>query len=523
VDYRALNRITRKDRYPLPLITETLRGLSQATWFSKLDVSAAFHRIRIRKGDEWKTAFRTRFGLYEWLVTPFGLTGAPATFQRYINWALRDYLDDCCSAYIDDVLIYTSGTLNEHRERVRGVISRLRDAGLRLDIDKCEFEQKRVKYLGYIVDCEKGISVDPEKVAAIREWEPPSSVRGIRSFVGFANYYRDFIPMFTHLAKPLTNLTKKDVSFEWKEAQQEAFEVLKECLIHAPVLMLFDPDRPTRLEPDSSGYATGGALYQMDDQNRWRPVAFHSKRIEDRELAYDIHDKELLAVIRCLSEWDAELRSVPPFEIITDHKNLEYFLTKRKLNERQVRWAFELSRYNFQIVHRPGKQAVVPDALSRREQDKPEGSTEDQCCVLERQLFRSDGAVMRLTSLASAEDPSNEKFYGSVNISSGWIAKGDTDKEGDDLAPRDNIGNPFVDDDLREMWDAALEITIGTGLSATLFRMVLASCQRNLDSLSVSPNVHLIPTAVYAGEIEYGSLATSRYAPTSSSGTTTPT
>jgi Reverse transcriptase (RNA-dependent DNA polymerase)/RNase H-like domain found in reverse transcriptase len=222
----------------------------------------------VRKGDEWKTAFRTRFGLYEWLVIPFGLTGAPATFQRYINWALRDYLDDCCTAYIDDVLIYTSGTLNEHRERVRGVISRLRDAGLRLDNDKCEFEQKRVKYLGYIVDCEKGISVDPEKVAAIREWDPPSSVRGIRSFVGFANYYRDFIPMFTHLAKPLTNLTKKDVSFEWKEAKQEEFEVLKECLIHAPVLMRFDPDRPTWLEPDSSGYATGGALYQMDDQNR---------------------------------------------------------------------------------------------------------------------------------------------------------------------------------------------------------------------------------------------------------------
>ena len=145
VDYRGLNKITRKDRYPLPLIHETLRNIGNAKWFTKLDVIAAFHKIRIEEGSEWMTAFRTRYGLYEWLVTPFGLANAPSTFQKYINWALRDFLDEFCSAYIDDILIYTDGTQVEHREHVRKVFSRLRDSGLQIDIDKCEFEVQSTK------------------------------------------------------------------------------------------------------------------------------------------------------------------------------------------------------------------------------------------------------------------------------------------------------------------------------------------------------------------------------------------
>jgi RNase H-like domain found in reverse transcriptase len=168
--------------------------------------------------------------------------------------------------------------------------------------------------------------------------------------------------------------------------------------------MRFDPDRPTRLGLDSSGYATGGALYQGADRDQWRPVAFHSQRIEYRELAYDIHDKELLAVMRCIAEWDAELRSVSSFDIVTDHKNLEYFTTKRRLNERQMRWAFEFSRYNFQIVHRPGKQAVVPDALSRRDQDTPTGTADDRFSLHDQQLLQSDGEVLRANPLPHGDD-----------------------------------------------------------------------------------------------------------------------
>ena len=168
VDYRALNKLTRKDRYPLPLIQETLRNLSKAKVFTKLDVIAAFHRLKIKEGDEWKTAFRTRFGLYEWLVTPFRLANAPSTFQRYINWTLKDFLDDFCSAYIDDIIIY-SKSVSQHQKHVEAVLKRLRDAGLQCDINKYEFEVVTTKYLGFIVEAGKGIRIDPEKVRAIKE------------------------------------------------------------------------------------------------------------------------------------------------------------------------------------------------------------------------------------------------------------------------------------------------------------------------------------------------------------------
>ncbi|KAF4310822.1 hypothetical protein GTA08_BOTSDO13628 [Botryosphaeria dothidea] len=168
-DYRALNRITRKDRYPLPLIQETLNRISKARWFTKLDVTAAFHRIRIAEGSEWLTAFRTRFGLFEWLVTPFGLANAPSTFQRYINWTLKDFLDDFVSAYVDDILIFTDGSRRAHREKVNKVLEKLDAAGLQLDLKKCEFEVQSTKYLGYIIEAGKGIRMDPEKTKAIQE------------------------------------------------------------------------------------------------------------------------------------------------------------------------------------------------------------------------------------------------------------------------------------------------------------------------------------------------------------------
>ena len=192
-DYRALNKVSVKDRYPLPLIQETLDRISKAKWFTKLDVIAAFHRIRIEEGSEWLTAFRTRFGLFEWLVMPFGLANAPSTFQRFINWTLRDFLDDFCSAYLDDILIFTSGSLKEHRQHVCKVLEKLRQAGLQIDIDKCEFDAKSTKYLGFIIEAERGIRMDPDKVKAILGWETPTSVRGVRSFLGFANFYQRFI------------------------------------------------------------------------------------------------------------------------------------------------------------------------------------------------------------------------------------------------------------------------------------------------------------------------------------------
>jgi hypothetical protein len=211
-DYRGLNNVTIKNRYPLPLIRETLDALCNAKFYTKLDVIAAFNRVRIAEGHEWKTAFITRFGLFESLVMPFGLCNAPASFQHYINHTLFDILDKYCTAYLDDVLVY-SATRKEHWAHVREVVHRLREAGLQIDIAKCDFETERTKYLGLIIT-PKGIKMDPAKVAAIKDWKEPPRVRELQRFLGFANFYRWFIRDFSRIAQPLHDLLKKGTS--WK-------------------------------------------------------------------------------------------------------------------------------------------------------------------------------------------------------------------------------------------------------------------------------------------------------------------
>jgi len=391
VDYRGLNAVTRPDRYPLPLFKETLANLSKAKWFTKLDVRAAFHKLRIKKGDEWKTAFRTRFGLYEWLVTPFGLSGAPASFQRYINNALREHLDNCASPYMDDTLIYGSGTQEEHEEDVKRVLDALAAAGLYLDIGKCEFSVKSTRYLGFIVEAGRGIRMDPEKLRAIREWEAPKTIRGVRSFLGFANFYRQFIRNYSQIASPLTSLTGKGSVFKWGKSEEAAFEKLKECFLAEPALAQYDPDRKTIVEADCSGYALGGCLLQENEQGIFMPVAYHSRKLLPAECNYEIHDKEPLAVISCLGAWDGELRSLAlPFTVLSDHKNLQHFATTRKLSERQVRWSEKLARYRFVIQYREGAKSERPDALSRREQDMPTEMEDERLVGREFQLLKNE-------------------------------------------------------------------------------------------------------------------------------------
>lgn len=387
VDYRGLNAITIPDRYPLPLFQETLRQLSKAKWFTKLDVKSAFHRVRIREGDEWMTAFRCRLGLFEWLVTPFGLVNAPASFQRYINEQLREHLDLDATAYMDDVLAYTSGDENDHWKTVRSILKKLDRAGLFLDIDKCEFLQRSVKYLGFIINAGESITVDPTKVKAIVEWQAPTTVKGVRSFLGFANFYRCFVDGFSDLVGPLIALTKKNSEWKWGADENNAFERLKRIFASKPVLAQWDPDRETIVETDCSGFALGGCLSQIDKNGNVRPVAYHSRRLSSAEVNYPIHDKEMLAIISCLQEWQAELQSVSkPFTIFTDHKNLSYFTTKRLLNERQVRYNDLIQRFNFVLKWRPGNACERPDALSRREQDMIKGLNDE----------RTVGRVMRL-------------------------------------------------------------------------------------------------------------------------------
>lgn len=375
-DYRAINALTKQDRYPLPLIRETLRDVGQADWMTKIDIRAAFHRLRVKAGDEWKTAFRTRFGLFEWLVTPFGLAGAPASFQRFINHILRDRLGIDVTAYMDDILIYTKGSKSEHLKAVKDVLRRLAKEDLRLDPKKSVFGVKQVTYLGFIVTAGKGISMDPAKVEAVTKWEAPTNVRDVRAFLGFANFYRPFIRDFSQISTPLSNLTKKDTPFIWRDEQSKAFEILKAAFTTAPILAHFDPDLNTVVEPDGSGWSLGSCLSQWHG-DVLRPVAYLSTKLSPAEVNYDIHDKEMLGIIRSLEDWRPELTSVAkPFEILTDHKNLVYFMTSKRLSERQVRWAEFLSRFNFTMIHRPGKLNARADALSRQGSDLPSDTDE---------------------------------------------------------------------------------------------------------------------------------------------------
>ena len=364
VDYRALNELTVKNRYPIPRIHETLTLLGKAKYFTKLDVISAFNRLRIADGDEYLTAFRTRFDLYEYLVMPFGLANAPSSFQNYINDTLKGYLDEFCTAYIDDILIF-SNTLEQHHDHVKKVLTRLLEAGLQIDINKCDFHAQEVKFLGLIISIE-GIKMDPTKLKAIENWPIPTCTKDIFRFIGFVNFYRRFIRNFGSIVMPLTDLMKKDLKFSWGPEQIKVFKLIKEEFRCNGVLQHFDWDKPARLETDASDRGTGGVLLQPDPSGSWKPVAFFSRKMSPAESNYEIYDKELLAIVQAFEEWRPELEgSLDPVEVITDHKALEYFMKSRLLSRRQARWSEFLSRFNFRICYRPGSLNTPADALSR--------------------------------------------------------------------------------------------------------------------------------------------------------------
>jgi transposase InsO family protein len=366
-DYRQLNEITIKNRYPLPLISELVSQLKGARYFTKLDVRWGYNNVRIQEGDEWKAAFRTNRGLFEPLVMFFGLTNSPATFQTMMNEIFQDLIaQGVVCVYLDDILIFTR-TLEEHRRVTRLVLDKLREYKLYLKPDKCDFEQTTIEYLGLVVSAGK-VLMDPVKVAGVREWPVPRNRKEVQSFLGFTNFYRRFIRDFSHDARPLFNLTKKEMVWKWGAEEQEAFERLKERITSAPVLALPTDDQPFRIEADSSDVATGAVLSQLSkDDGQWHPVSFLSKTLSPVERNYEIYDKEMLAIVRALEEWRHWLEGARhQFEVWTDHKNLEYFRTARKLNRRQARWSLLLSRFDYKLYHKPGRTMGKPDALSRR-------------------------------------------------------------------------------------------------------------------------------------------------------------
>jgi len=375
VDYRALNKITVKNRYPLPLTSEIMDRLKGATRFTRLDIRDAFNRLRVAKGDEWKTAFRTRYGYFEYLVMPFGLCNAPASFQAYINDALREYLDEFCIAYMDDVLVYSHGTLEEHITHVRKVLTRLQEHELYVKLEKCEFHVQETRFLGFIIS-PNGIAMEPDRIKTVTEWPVPRSIHDIQVFLGFANFYRRFIKAYSRVVLPITDLLRKTKKFLWTNQAQEAFDKLKTLFTTAPILKHFDPDLPITLHADSSGAAISGIISQPHD-GILHPVAFWSRKCLPAECNYDIHDREMLAIIESMKHWRHYLEGAKfPIQILSDHKNLETFMTTKILNRRQARWAELLANYDFILVHLPGTRnsADGPSRCPDYAQDIPQPS-----------------------------------------------------------------------------------------------------------------------------------------------------
>jgi RNase H-like domain found in reverse transcriptase/Reverse transcriptase (RNA-dependent DNA polymerase)/gag-polyprotein putative aspartyl protease len=375
VDYRYLNNITVKNRYPILLIGNLTDRLKNAKFFTKMDLRYGYHLVRIAEGDEWKTAFSTRYGQYEYTVMPLGLCNAPSVFQQMMNEIFHDMLDDGVLIYLDDILIWAE-TEEELTRLTLEVLKRLRTHKLFVKPGKCKFKTKRVEFLGVIV-FEGGIEMDPGKTDAIKEWPPPKTIKQLQAFLGFCNFYRRFIKDFSRIARPLHNLTKKDKKWDWSQMHQDAFEELKKEFKLGRVLLQPNPEKRFFVECDSSGYAIGGELSQQDDEGRRRPVAFFSKSMQPAERNYDIHDRELLSIIRTFQQWRHYLEGANHTVVVkSDHKNLEIFKTTKVLTPRQVRWAEFLAGFDFVIEHQSGKEAARSDALSRRPDHYPEDRPE---------------------------------------------------------------------------------------------------------------------------------------------------
>ena len=366
VDYRGLNKITIKNRYPLPLITELIDKCGNAKFFTCFDLRDGYHLLRMAMGEEWKTAFRCRYGLYEYCVMPFGLCNAPGTFQHFVNDKFREYLDEFLVIYLDDLLIY-SDTLEEHKRHVRLVLKRLKEAGLYVKPQKCQFHKSKVSFLGFMISSE-GVHMDPTKVDAVLGWERPQSAHDIQVFLGFANFYRRFIKNYSKIAAPLTSLTRKEAKFKWSREAEDSFSSLKHAFCTAPILRHFDVNKPAIIEVDASDFAYGGILSQHGDDGHLYPCAFISKKFNAAELNYEIYDKEMLAIVKCMYDhWRHHLEgSGQQVQVFTDHKNLLWFTETKVYNRRQARWAEKLSRFDFTITFRPGVRQGKPDALSRR-------------------------------------------------------------------------------------------------------------------------------------------------------------
>ena len=362
IDYRALNRQTVKDRYPLPRIDTLLDRLGHARIFTKLDLASGYHQIAMEDDSIYRTAFTTSLGQWEFLVMPFGLCNAPATFQRLMNRVFETEINKFILVYLDDILIF-SETVEDHWRHLETALERLRKARLYGRMRKCDFLKTRVDYLGYEVS-EKGVHASPEKVKAVVNWPRPQSVHDIRSFLGLASYYRRFIHGFSQIAGPLTELTRSKAKWRWESAQENSFLALKISLATAPVLRLPDFEHQFVVTTDASDVAIG-AILQQDVGMGLQPIAFASRKLQQAEVRYSAYERELLGIVWALGQWKHYFQGPHPIIIQTDHAPLRHLPNQASVNSRIWKWLSILQGYHIDIQHIPGKRNPA-DSLSRQ-------------------------------------------------------------------------------------------------------------------------------------------------------------
>ncbi|GBG80460.1 hypothetical protein CBR_g30923 [Chara braunii] len=362
IDYRGLNAITMKNVEPLPRIDDLLDRVHGCKYFSKIDLKSGYHQIEVHPDDQYKTAFRTRYGHYEFIVMPFGLTNAPTTFQRCMNDLFRPWLDRFVVVYLDDILVF-SRTLEEHQGHLRQVLEKLREANFKINTKKCEWEKTQVLYLGHVLD---GDDIKPEdnKIAAIRDWPTPRTLTELRSFLGLANYYRKFVRNFSTIAAPLRRLPRKETIWKWDKDCTSAMKKLKQALIEYPVLKVADLSLPFVVTTYASQYGIGAAL-QQDDGHGYRPVEFMSARMPSEKVATSTYERELYALRQALEHWKHYLLG-RHFKVYSNHETLRWLKTQAKMTSKLTRWAAEIDQYDFELKPIKGKYNVVADALSRR-------------------------------------------------------------------------------------------------------------------------------------------------------------
>lgn len=361
VDFRKLNQVTIGDAFPLPNITDILDQLGKSKYYSTLDLAQGYHQVPMKASDREKTAFSTDKGHYEFLRMPFGLKGAPGTFQRLMNTVLVGLNGLKAFVYLDDIIIYAKD-LTDHSQKLKDIFDRLRKYNLKLQPTKCEFLRKEVIYLGHLIT-DEGVKPDPKKIECVQNFPVPKDVKGIKSFLGLSGYYRKFIPNYSEIAKPLTTLLKKDVSYKWSDLCQQAFESLKNCLTQAPILQYPDFTQTFNLTCDASNYALGCVLSQ-GPIGQDLPIAYASRTLNKAEINYNTTEKELSSIVWGIKVFRPYLFG-QKFNIITDHRALIWLFNLKDPGSRLTRWRLKLEEYQYTVHYKAGISNTNADALSR--------------------------------------------------------------------------------------------------------------------------------------------------------------